>query len=300
MAISNLACCRKGAATVHCVAWRIALVIGISSFAIGDDAAAGRGAKTYAGDANRRVRDDNGLKTKLIWCSPGDFTMGHLRKEDPNQANEVHVVLTKGFWLGQHEVTQGEWEQVMHTTPWKGKKRIREGRDYPATYVSWESASRYLETLTAAEHSAGRLPAGWTYTLPTEAQWEYACRAGTRSRFSFGDNASALKEYAWFKENTKDVAESHAHQVAAKKPNPWGFYDMHGNVEEWCRDRYAPDLPGGTDPEVTTGDLAPVFRGGGWDSAAIGCSSAQRWAAGHQFLRSGDIGFRVAVVPTGR
>ncbi|HEV7999720.1 MAG TPA: formylglycine-generating enzyme family protein [Planctomycetaceae bacterium] len=266
-----------------------------------DDAPpAGHGVKTYTGDANRRIRDDNGLKTKLVWCPAGNFAMGGLRKEDENQANEVQVTLTKGFWLGQHEVTQGEWETIMHTTPWKGKERIREGRDYPATHVSWENANHFLERLTAAEHKAGRLPRGWRYALPTEAQWEYACRAGTRSRFSFGDDPSALKEYGWFKGNTEDVGESYAHQVATKRPNRWGLYDMHGNVEEWCRDRYAFDLPGGTDPEVTAGDVQPVFRGGGWGSPAIGCPSAHRWMAGHSLLRSGGIGFRVAVVPIDR
>jgi formylglycine-generating enzyme required for sulfatase activity len=275
--------------------------MGISCLiALADDAPSlRRGAKTYVGDASRRIRDDNGLKMKLVWCPPGDLTMGGLRKEDENQANEVHVVLTKGFWLGQREVTQGEWERVMHTTPWKGKERIREGRDYPATYVSWENANKFLEALTAAERSAGRLPTGWRYALPTEAQWEYACRAGRRSRFSFGDDASALREYAWFKGNTEDVGESYAHQVATKRPNTWGLYDMHGNVAEWCRDRYTFDLPGGTDPEVTTGDLERVFRGGGWASPAIGCLSADRWMA-MLFLRSADMGFRVAVVPIDR
>jgi len=286
---------------ILCTASPIALVIGtLSSFALADDAPAKGSTKSYAGDAHLRIREDNGLKMKLVWCPPGKFTMGGLRKEDENQANEVQVVLTKGFWLGQHEVTQGEWESLMHTTPWRDKDGVREGLDYPATYVNWESANRFLEILTDAERKAGRLPRNWKYALPTEAQWEYACRAGTRSRFSFGDDPSALKEYAWFKGNTEDVGKSYAQPVARKKPNPWGLYDMHGNVDEWCRDRFAPDLPGGTDPEVTTGDLEPVFRGGSWGSPANGCLSARRWAAGHSFLKSSGIGFRVAVVPTQR
>ena len=112
--------------------------------------------------------------------------------------NQVMAILTKGFWLGQHEVTQSEWRHVMRSMPWSGKQNIQEGDNYPATYVSWPDATSFCKKLTDAEHEAGRLAPRWAYTLPTEAQWEDACRAGKTSIFSFGDDPSVLSRYAWW------------------------------------------------------------------------------------------------------
>jgi len=153
------------------------------------------------------VRDDNGLGTKLVWIPPGEITVGSPKDEKgrTSSENQVQLKLTKGYWLGQHEVTQSEWQRVMQTTPWNRngffKKYVKEGDDYPATCVRWYDAIKFCEKLTETERDTGRLPAGWKYTLPTEAQWEYACRAGTKSRFSFGDDESDLVEYAWFRKN---------------------------------------------------------------------------------------------------
>ena len=101
--------------------------------------------------------------------------------------HQVPVTLTHGYWLGRYEVTQLEWQTLMHTTPWQGKENVKEGDNYPVTFVSWDEANKFCEKLTETERRAGRLPAGWKYMLPTEAQWEYACRAGTTTRYSFGD-----------------------------------------------------------------------------------------------------------------
>jgi formylglycine-generating enzyme required for sulfatase activity len=260
-------------------------------------------ADPYCGTKAGEVRDGNGLKMKLVWCPPGSFTMGSPKEEDGRNANETHVrtKLTKGFWLGQHEVTRGEWRAVMHTAPWAGEKFVTEGQNYPAACVSWEDATKFCAQLTREEESAGRLPTGWRFALPTEAQWEYACRAGTQTRFFFGDTESQLGEYAWFAKNAQPIGENYPREVARKMPNPWGFYDMNGNVWEMCRDSYDTVLPGGTDPELKVSgwdNSQRVIRGGGAMSPAADCRSAARWT-NMSFSRIGGIGFRVAAVPTG-
>jgi sulfatase modifying factor 1 len=253
----------------------------------------------FAGTHAGQTRNDNGLKTTLTWIPPGNFTMGSPKDEKDRGADEdqVQVTLTKGFWLGLHEVTQSEWRRVIQTAPWGGKSDVKEGDDFPATCVSWGDAMRFCENLTEQERSAGRFPSDWKYTLPTEAQWEYACRAGTKSRFSFGHDELVLGDYAWFGENTRDVAEKYAHAVGRKKGNPWGLNDIHGNAWEWCRDWYAKELAGGMDPQGPSGGRTRVRRGGSWNSTARFCRSAERSKSAPEFRRYG-IGLRVAVVPS--
>ena len=152
----------------------------------------------FAGTSVGQTRNDDGLGTTLVWIPAGEF----------RNFNDVQMTLTKGFWLGQHEVTQAEWWRVMQTTPWGGKVLVKKGDRYPATYVSWDDAMRFCEKLTEQERTAGWLPSRWRYTLPTEAEWEYACRAGTKSRYSFGDDDDAkLGDYAWFDKNALKVGE---------------------------------------------------------------------------------------------
>jgi formylglycine-generating enzyme required for sulfatase activity len=203
----------------------------------------------------------------------------------------------------------------MQTAPWRGEDYVKEGDNYPATYVNWADAIDFCEKLSEQERSAGRLPSGWQYTLPTEAQWEYACRAGTTTRYSFGDAQSDLPEYAWIEKNTKAAGEEYAHQVGQKKANGFGLHDMHGNVMEWCRDWYSDKLPGGTDPLVKIGQAtdfgepssakslgpgaARVFRGGNWFVGGAFCRSAARHERTPAF-RLFNLGFRVAVVQSGK
>ena len=148
--------------------------------------------------------------------------------------------------------------------------------------------------LTERERKANRLVDGWEYTLPTEAQWERACRARTETDFSFGNDASILDAHAWFHGNTWVELERYPHRVGQKEPNPWGFYDMHGNVWEWCRDWHSHKLPGGRDPEVTEKGASRVFRGGSWNHPAQNCRSAKRngIAPAYKFY---DLGFRVVL-----
>jgi formylglycine-generating enzyme required for sulfatase activity len=254
----------------------------------------------FEGSFAGQMRDDNSLKTKLVWIPLGTFMMGSPQDEKDRESDEsqVKVTLTQGFWLGQCEVTQSEWQRVMQTTPWSGQYGVQKGHDYPATCVNWDDVMKFCEKLTEQERHSGRLPSGWQYTLPTEAQWEYACRAGTTTRFSFGDDESKLGEYAWFKKSASDAGEEYAHQVGVKKANPWGLHDMHGNTIEWCRDWSQKKLAGGIDPEGLSAGSNRVERGGDFVSPAIHCRSAQRnWDK--PSAQSGVLGFRVGLIPSG-
>jgi formylglycine-generating enzyme required for sulfatase activity len=195
------------------------------------------------------------------------------------------VTLTKSFHLGRTEVTQGQWKAVMGTTPWKGKEFVKEGGDYPAVYMRWEDAVEFCRKLSEKE--------GVEYRLPTEAEWEYACRAGTTTMWSFGDDESQLGEYAWYDKNADDIGEEYAHVVGQKKRNPWGLYDIHGNVFEWCQD-WVGEYPSGdvTDPVGPASGSFRVYRGGSWSYNARVCRSADRRVL-TPFLRISDLGFRV-------
>jgi formylglycine-generating enzyme required for sulfatase activity len=268
-------------------------------------------AESMIGKIPGEVRDDNGLNMKLVWCPPGEFTMGSPKSEANrvDWEDQVEVTLANGFWLGRCEVTQSEWKRVMGTEPWKdvrakrgGETDTNYGDDFAVAYISWESATEFCSRLTAEERKAGRVPDGWEYTLPTEAQWEYACRARAKSIFSFGDDESKLGEYAWFAKNAALAGETYPHEVGKKKPNPWGLYDMHGNVFEWCRDWWSFKLPGGHDPEVPLegADRAScTFRGGSWTTAATTCRSAYR-IANRSSVRLVYVGFRVALIASGK
>ncbi len=234
---------------------------------------------------------------KFCWCPKGKFVMGSPKNEKDRYDDEdqVSVTLTRGFWLGTYEVTQAQWKSMMGTTPWAGKIYEKEGDDYAASYISWEDAMKFCVELMNQDRLSGKLPADWSYRLPTEAQWEYACRAGTKTRYSFGDNDSRLGDYAWYDKNAYNVGETYAHRVGFKRANAWGFHDLHGNVFEWCQDWYREELPGGTDPEVTTKAAGRVYRGGSWSRAARNCRSADRYGYAPDFRRL-YLGFRLAAV----
>ena len=237
----------------------------------------------------------NSIGMELIEIPAGKFTMGSPAGEKGRQPSEEQfaVTLTKPFALGKTEVTQGQWKQVMGTEPWEGQDYVQAHKDCPATFVSFFDAVEFCETLTVLERKAGRLKDAEEYRLPTEAEWEYACRAGTTTAFSFGADAKQLGDYAWFKGNALDAGEQYAHKVGLKKPNPWGLYDMHGNVWEWCSDWYGDKLPGGADPFCPEGGSLRVDRGGGWMGIPVLCRSAFRFSD-DPLYRSGDLGFRVA------
>jgi formylglycine-generating enzyme required for sulfatase activity len=232
----------------------------------------------------------------MIWIEPGTFIMGSPSDELGRYDDEVQheVTLTQGYWLGKYEVTQAQYEAVMGTNP-SGFK----GADLPVEKVSWYDAKEFCAKLTAFEKATGRLPEGYEYTLPTEAQWEYACRAGTTTALNSGKNLSdkdqclEMDEVGWYKYNSDRAT----HPVGQKLPNVWGLYDMHGNVWEWCLDRYG-DYPTSavTDPTGPIMGSSRVIRGGSWYFYAGGCRSATRSGNGPSYYDS-NYGFRVALAP---
>ena len=233
----------------------------------------------------------NSIGMELVLIPAGKFRMGSPPSEKGRDKDEEQkdVELTRSFYLGKTEVTQAQWRAVTGTEPWKGKDSVHERDNYPATYVSWDDAQEFCRKLSKTENR--------TYRLPTEAEWEYACRAGTTTRFSFGDSESRLGDYGWFKNNTSALGRSFAREVGRKKGNPFGLYDIHGNVYEWCEDVYVGNFPGGTDPKVTTEGSIRVCRGGSWDSFPAACSSADRFRLS-QSIGYFDLGFRVAIDPS--
>jgi formylglycine-generating enzyme required for sulfatase activity len=244
------------------------------------------------GDASPDNTITNSIGMKLTLIPAGEFLMGsppgEADAEDAEQPQH-RVRITKPFYLGVHEVTQSQWQAVMGTTPWNGEKFVRNGPDYPAAYVSWIDATEFCRKLSTKE--------GRTYRLPTEAQWEYACRAGTTTKYSFGDNES-LSDYAWYDKNAGGANQKYPHAVGLKRPNRWGLYDMHGNVWEWCNDWYSEkyyQLPQAADPSGPVSGTERVYRGGGWSATTARCRSAIRRGSVPNY-RIDNQGFRVALL----
>jgi formylglycine-generating enzyme required for sulfatase activity len=219
--------------------------------------------------------------------------MGSPETEEGRWDDEYQhkVTITKPFYMQTTEVTQGQWKAVMGTEPWKrwfiSKFRVKAYPNYPATYITWNDAVAFCEKLGAKE--------GKTYRLPTEAEWEYACRAKSTTSWNCGDDEKELGDYAWYKENTVNIEENHAHQVGLKRPNAFGLYDMHGNVWEWCNDYYGPDYDNQSseqDPLGSARGSYRVLRGGSWHSVASSIRSAYR-DRGSSYNSNRHRGFRV-------
>lgn len=228
------------------------------------------------------------LALELLWLEPGTFLMGNSPEERSNPAEgpQTKVTLTQGFWLGRTEVTQAQYQAITGSNP---SSFQAVGPNAPVEHVSWIDAMKACALLTERERAAGRLPAGYEFTLPTEAQWEYACRAGTT-----GDYARDPASSAWFDLNSAGST----HPVATKAPNPWGLYDMAGNVLEWCFDWYG-NYPGGavTDPIGPKRGYYRIARGGSWRvEAQIGRSAAR--AGGSAARLDSTLGFRLALTAT--
>ncbi len=235
------------------------------------------------------------LRKRLVLIPAGVFVMGSPTSEKDRGLDEgpaTEVRFAKAFWMGKFEVTQAEYERLMGANP----SQFTGDTNRPVEKVNWHEAMEYCARLTRHAMATGNLPDGYVYRLPTEAEWEYACRAGTTTRLSYGDDPeyALLESYAWFNGN----AGSTTHPVGEKKPNPWGLHDMHGNVWEWCFDRSNGSLPGGAVANFsgpTEGSLR-VARGGSWLYDGKFCRSANRDDYGPS-NRCSDIGFRVVLAP---
>lgn len=218
----------------------------------------------------------------FAFCPSGAFTMGSPTSEEGRSGDEgqVRVTLSKGFWMSKTEVTQAQWRAVMGNNPSSFK-----GVNLPVEKVSCDDAQEFIKKV----NSSGVMPNGWKMALPTEAQWEYACRAGETGPYSGG----TIEQVAWYDGNDT----SKTHDVGTKKANAWGVHDMHGNVREWCADGYDNTLPGGTDPTGASSGVLRVLRGGSWFNSAARCRAASRnWDFPDR--RYHYLGFRPALVPS--
>jgi len=214
------------------------------------------------------VREFTKLEIKFCWCPPGHFRMGTSEDAPQHLLNErpVEVTLSRGFWMQQTELTQNQYQQLMGCNP-----SFFRGEHNPVDSVTWDEATEFCRRLSELppEKEAGNL-----FRLPTEAEWEYACRAGITTEWCYGDNEEGMEEYGWYHKNSGRTT----HPVGEKRANAWGLFDMHGNVSEWCQDFYGeyPSEPA-TDPRgPETGDTRRTFRGGGWFFVAEYARSAYR------------------------
>ncbi len=226
----------------------------------------------------------NTLEMRFIYIIPGEFMMGSPENEPGRFDNETRhrVILTEGFFMQTTPLTQGQWKAVMGNNPSHFENC---GDDCPVENVSWDDAQKFIDKLN--QRGEG------TYRLPTEAEWEYAARAGSDAAYCFGDNESEISQYAWYDANS----ESSTHPVGKLEPNNWGLYDMHGNVWEWCHDRYG-DHPSGsvTDPMEPDRGSYRVCRGGSWHGYALYCRSARRIRYSPDY-RYYALGFRPVLLP---
>ncbi len=238
-----------------------------------------RGATT--GDSTVVTLPVGNVDMAFVYISSGTFTMGSPDLEPGRESDkgpQHEVTIREGFYLGKYEVTQGQWEAVMGSNP-----SLYSGSNKPVERVSWHDVQEFVQRLNAAAGDS-------LYRLPTEAEWEYACRAGTTTRWSFGDEESKLTDYAWYEGNN---SPSGPKEVGTKLRNPWGLYDMHGNVWEWCQDWYGSYSSGDqVDPQGPATGLGRVSRGGFFLRGARDVRSAGRGSVspGERFLY---LGFRL-------
>jgi formylglycine-generating enzyme required for sulfatase activity len=253
------------------------------------------------------------VPTNMAWSPPGTSTIGSPVSESqrgPNSETQHGVTLTKGFFMGKFTVTQGGYRSLMNTNPsyFNTNHSFTQDLNRPVEQVSWAEATNYCGLLTAQERAAGRIFTNWTYRLPTEAEWEYACRAGTTTPFYCGNNltngmANFDSRYGYYLGNataTNNPAGTLLNRplaVGGYAPNPWGLYDMAGNIWEWCQDWYGTfSAASVSNPQGPATGSERVFRGGTFNSIGAGCRSANRDKTNPAF-GANTIGFRVVLAP---
>jgi formylglycine-generating enzyme required for sulfatase activity len=231
-----------------------------------------------------------GVKLEMVLIPAGEFMMGcPSSDQDAVDAEKPQhrVRITRPFYLGKYPVTQEQWDAVMGGQATTGDDHHFKGLKNPVDTVSWQNCQEFLEQLNRRPGNPGE-----KFQLPTEAQWEYACRAGSSTKYCYGDEESRLGEYAWYDDNS----EHKTHPVGEKKPNAWGLYDVHGNIWQWCEDRFGGGYYAKSpvdDPPGPAAGSDRALRGGAWGSYARSCRSSSRLALTPMY-RDENLGFRVA------
>ncbi len=235
---------------------------------------------------------------EMVWIEKGTYMRGRSGPDEQDSRDREdprhEVTLTADFWMGKFSVTKGQWTALMDTTPWEGHSDVINDPDSPAVFVSWHDAQDFIAALNHHIEQTAQGPAN--VRLPSEAEWEYAARAGTTARFYWGDDPeyTGISGFAWWRGNSRDVGNEYAHVVGQKAPNDWGLYDMSGNVREWCQD-WSGDYPAGpvVDPTGPASGTTRRTRGGSWWDWQSSCRSAYRGGSIPSF-RSDFIGFRLS------
>ena len=260
---------KKAAKAGHPTAGLVLQDIGQAANASGGGSRSGVGGCCLSTGDTRTITLPGGAEMEMIYCAPGSFMMGSPEDEEGRYDDETQhkVTLTRGFWLGKYPVTQSQWKSVMGGNPSHFK-----GDANPVDFVSWDDCKEFIKKINSRFNFTAR--------FPTEAEWEYACRAGNGEAYS---GTGDLDEMGWHSSNSDDKmgwygADGRTHPVGEKEPNDWGFYDMHGNVLEWCADwRRSYPTKAVTDPEGPTSGGFRVLRGGCWFSGTRCCRSACRY-----------------------
>ena len=252
----------------------------------------GEGECPMEGEGPIEIILPDGVPLKMVWIPGGTFLMGQSPGEQDSSNGEKaqhEVTLARSFYMGKYEVTKRQWKAVMGTTPWAGRSNVLDHRDSPAVFVSWDDAQAFITALNTHVADTGQGCA--TFRLPSESEWEYACRAGTTTRFYWGDDpyCTVIDDYAWWEGTTCDsdyyyeecrIEEWYAHVVGQKLPNAFGLYDMSGNVWEWCEDDWHLYYTGApTDGSAwvdTPRSIYRVVRGGDWTNHYYSCLSTSR------------------------
>lgn len=231
---------------------------------------------------------------ELVWVPSGRYPRGSTSGDhDEQPVREVQI--TEGFWMGRFEVTKVQFARIMKSEPWKGQRYTNPDPESAASHISFEDAEKFLRELERTGDKGFR--------LPTEAEWEYACRAGSIENYPFGNDETRLGEFAWYRTNAMDLGEEHEQLVGQKKPNAWGLHDMLGNVYEWCSDWYSADFYAtgvAVDPRCDIPGQNHVVRGGAWFYDAKGCRAANRVVYPVEGTDIARGGFRVVFQPADR
>jgi formylglycine-generating enzyme required for sulfatase activity len=227
---------------------------------------------------------------EFVKIKAGSFLMGSPEDEKGRYDREVFhkVTITRDYYIQTTEVTQGQWYAVMGTRPWEGKPNVIPSDLNPAVYVSWKDCQAFISKLNELENTD-------SYRLPTEAEWEYACKAAAEGPYGYDGPVEELSEYAWYDENTIQKEIRHAQAVALKKPNLSGLFDMNGNVWEWCADYYTKDLgkKAVEDPAGPPAGSGRVLKGGGFIFPPRDCRCSNRYYNMSAF-KDFVLGFRLA------